>query len=171
MADLMTSGRSAGQHGARRMPLRVDLTAMVDLAFLLITFFMLTTVLSRPQTLKLAMPVGDKAGPVPETRTMTICLGKNNQALWYLGLAAHPILGPANINVSALTKAIIETGDHVYQTSGGKGMIVIVKPSAHSVYDNLVQTLDDLNVTGVPSYSITKLSKDDARLLQQHHIF
>src|ERR1700735_3075727 len=88
MAELISSrGKSGGRHLVKRIPGRVDLTAMVDLAFLLITFFMLTTALAKPRIMPVAVPTRDTP-PIadPETRTMTLCLGKNNRLLWYLGM-------------------------------------------------------------------------------------
>jgi biopolymer transport protein ExbD len=172
MAELNTSPERSGKKRAfRRIPARVDLTAMVDLAFLLITFFMLTTVLSKPKAMPLTMPVGDIAGPVPETRTMTICLGKNNQLLWYLGLPDKPLIGPTQIGYGKpLSHAIADVQQQILKSSG-LGMVVIIKPTDHSNYDNLVETLDDLNITRVPSYAIAKISPKDIDMLKQHSIF
>lgn len=60
---------------------------MVDLAFLLITFFMLTTSLSKPVAMDIAKPIVDPETrlELPASRTMTILLGRNNQLAWYLG--------------------------------------------------------------------------------------
>lgn len=81
MAELTTSRKAAP---------KVDLTAMVDLAFLLITFFMLTTSLSKPIAMDIAKPDEPEDGyqqPVPASRTMTILLGKDNKVAWYMGEA------------------------------------------------------------------------------------
>ena len=82
MAQLNTSGSSKGDKKVRskKMNPSVDLTAMVDLAFLLITFFMLTTSLNKPQSMELTMPDKMKDEiPVPpqeakESKTMTILI-------------------------------------------------------------------------------------------------
>lgn len=73
----------------RRIAPRVDLTAMVDLMFLLTTFFMLTTSLGSLQSADVAKPdpCDDCTMDYPASRTMTILLGKNNQAISYLGMA------------------------------------------------------------------------------------
>jgi hypothetical protein len=78
---------------------------------------------------------------------MTICLGKNNQAIWYLGMADKPIIQPTQISYgSAMNQAIIQTAKKVY-ASTGKSMFIIIKPSAHSIYKSLVSTLDEMNIT------------------------
>src|ERR1700709_1704103 len=97
MAELDTSGgggKKGGKVRSKKASTRIDLTAMVDLAFLLITFFIMATSLAKPKAMDLAMPVGDHSEPVPETRTMTICLGKGNQALWYIGMPERPLTSP-----------------------------------------------------------------------------
>jgi biopolymer transport protein ExbD len=142
---------------------------MVDLAFLLITFFMLATSLAKPKAMPLAMPVGPP-GPVSEKTTMTICLGKNNQALWYLGMAEKPLSAPEIVNYSknGVRRAIIEAGKIVFKTTG-KTMTVILKPSAHSVYANVVAALDELNIANVPSYAIANISPKEVELLKHQN--
>ncbi|HAL81579.1 MAG TPA: biopolymer transporter ExbD, partial [Mucilaginibacter sp.] len=172
MAELNPSNRkSGGRRTSGKMPVRVDLTAMVDLAFLLITFFMLTTSLTKPRVMPVAMPADGRPGPVSETRTMTICLGKNNKVVWYLGLLNKPLIVPTQTGFGrGLATAISETGKRIYRLSG-QGMIVVLKPSDHSVYANLVETIDDLNNAQVPTYAIAKISPDDVGLLKQKGIY
>jgi hypothetical protein len=75
---------------------------MVDLAFLLITFFMLTTTLSKPQSMSLGLPDKDPNKDnvdmkVDENRTMTVLLGDNGKVVYYVGLLATPLAGPKDI--------------------------------------------------------------------------
>ncbi|HEY4325726.1 MAG TPA: biopolymer transporter ExbD [Mucilaginibacter sp.] len=172
MAELNSSPEKSGRKRfGKRTPLRVDLTAMVDLAFLLITFFMLTTSLIKPKAMPLVMPVAVHPEPVSENRTMTICLGKNNQLLWYLGMAEKPLIAPQFIsNGNGLRTAIIETGKRVLAATG-KSLIVLIKPAEHSVYANLVDVLDEVDITKVPTYAIVDISKTDIDLLKQKGMY
>jgi biopolymer transport protein ExbD len=172
MAELnLSSGKQGGKHSIKRMPIGVDLTAMVDLAFLLITFFMLTTTLAKPRVMPVIMPDTGPQGPVPETRTMTLCLGKQNTLVWYLGMPDKPLTSPRQISYGKdLRTVLTETSEKIFKTSG-KGMIVLVKPSVHSVYDNLVETLDELNITNVPTYAIAKITPADIDILKQKGIY
>lgn len=91
MAELNKTAVSGVSRSRRLKSLpKVDLTAMVDLAFLLITFFMLTTSLSKPAIINLTMPVGDEPGKVPDDRTMTVCLAGGDKILTYMGPSDHP---------------------------------------------------------------------------------
>jgi biopolymer transport protein ExbD len=172
MAELnSTPEKSGNRTRSRKTALRVDLTAMVDLAFLLITFFMLTTTLSKPKAMDLSMPVGDSE-PVAQSRTMTICLGKNNQAMYYLGTAEKPLIAARLTNYSSngLRKAIFETRKYVQQTTG-KSMLVVIKPAEHSIYENLVNTLDEMTITNVQQFAIADIAPKDISLLKDRQAY
>ena len=102
MAELNTGdgGGKGKKVRSKKQNAGVDLTAMVDLAFLLITFFMLTTSLSKPQSMNLAMPDKDPDKKdnveltVPDDRSLTILIGKDNKILWFKGQPGSPLEGP-----------------------------------------------------------------------------
>src|SRR5471030_2041472 len=101
MAELDTSGggkHKGGKVRSKKASTRVDLTAMVDLAFLLITFFILTTTLAKPKAMDLVMPDKDDKDPkqekIADNRSLTILLGANNQFEWFVGQLTKPIEGP-----------------------------------------------------------------------------
>src|SRR5476649_2766062 len=94
MAELNQSPAHTGGRTSKKLSTRVDLTAMVDLAFLLVTFFMLTTRLSKPVAQRLAMPVDGEPVPVAASHTVTVCLGKNDQIVYYRGTLDSPIDAP-----------------------------------------------------------------------------
>ena len=168
MAELSASLKTGGRSSRSRMSTRVDLTAMVDLAFLLITFFILTTTLSKPRSMGLAMPVDGSDGGVGASTTMTICLGNNNKVVWYRGMVDKPLSPPTIVNYSktGLRQTIMETARLIHNTTG-KRMMVVIKPSPHSVYGNLVATLDEMDITNVPSYAIAKITQPDIDLLKK----
>lgn len=173
MAELNPSTPKAG--GARRrkrMNLRVDLTAMVDLAFLLITFFIMTTTLAKPKAMDLAMPADEHNEPVSASRSLTLCLGKNNQLMYYLGELKNPVIAPAvtGFNKDGIRKVLLETGKSIHDKTG-KNMIVLVKPSDHSLYNNLVNILDELTITDVSTYAIVDINPDDTNMLKQKNIY
>lgn len=173
MAELNQTPAKNGSRRTQKLAARVDLTAMVDLAFLLVTFFMLTTRLDKPKAMSLAMPDGstEETG-VPESRTLTICLGNKNQVLWYRGLANKPLKGPEVVNYSAkgLRHTITDMTAQIRKETG-QDMIVVIKPSDHSQYGDLVSTLDEMNITQTQRYAVADISKEDVELLKTKHAY
>ncbi|RZJ69921.1 biopolymer transporter ExbD [Flavobacterium sp.] len=180
MAELNT-GDGGGKKGSKKvrskkLNSKVDLTAMVDLAFLLITFFMLTTSLSKPQSMDLSLP--DKEDDpnkktdvkVDENRTMTLLLGDNNQLKVYMGMLTNPIMAPKDIayGKSGLRAEILKRKKTVAEYTGDpkKGLIVIIKPSKKSNYRNLVDVLDEMAIDDVPTYAITDILPEEVKLLE-----
>ncbi|MCX6240157.1 MAG: biopolymer transporter ExbD [Bacteroidia bacterium] len=87
-------GKKKGK--TKKMSTRVDFTPMVDLGFLLITFFMLATTLSKPQTMEIALPSKEKVeekdqSNIKASRAVTILLGKDNKIFYYEGTREHDI--------------------------------------------------------------------------------
>ncbi|MCJ8210148.1 biopolymer transporter ExbD [Mucilaginibacter sp. RS28] len=174
MAELNTSEKTGRRSGLSRTAARVDLTAMVDLAFLLITFFMLTTTLQKNNAMPVAMPdkteVVDVPG-VPASRTMTVCLGKNDKALLYMGEAGKPSYQKVvDYGRMGLRQSLLAKQQDVKATTG-KDMIVLIKPSDHSIYNNLVNTLDEMNIAKVERYAIVDIADADINLLKKQQLY
>lgn len=183
MAELNTGDGGGGKGGkvrSKKQNSKVDLTAMVDLAFLLITFFMLTTTLSKPQSMSLGLPDKDPKDLTPpvkvdENRTMTIMLGDNDKIVRYVGLLATPVAGGAPkefaFGKDGIRKEILSRKKSVlaYSTAQGKpqnGIIVIIKPTKKSNYRNLVDILDEMAIAGVETYAIVpEFTPEESKLL------
>ena len=187
MAELNTDGGGGGKGGkvrSKKQNSKVDLTAMVDLAFLLITFFMLTTTLSKPQSMSLGLPdKNDKDEnqdiKVDENRTMTLLLGADNKLIRYVGLLATPVEGGAPKDFSygkdGIRKELIARNKMVLEYSAAKGkpkdgIIVIIKPSKKSTYKNVVDILDEMAIVKVGdngSYAIVNdFTPEETKLLE-----
>lgn len=183
MAELDTSGgggKKGGKVRSKKQSTRVDLTAMVDLAFLLITFFMLTTTLAKPQAMDLAMPDKDDEQKdaqldVADTRTMTVLLGKDNKIEWYMGLLDNPIGSPTTTNYAkdGIRASLVEKNKEVIAQTGDpkKGLIVLIKPSDKSTYKNLVDILDEMKITNVSTYAIVDIVEPEIELLKRDGIY
>jgi biopolymer transport protein ExbD len=93
MAEIQEKGNGKGKKGGskqKKMNVRIDFTPMVDMNMLLITFFMLCTSLSKPQTMEISMPTNDKVSEaeqnkVKASKAITLILGKDNKVYYYLG--------------------------------------------------------------------------------------
>jgi biopolymer transport protein ExbD len=173
MAELDTSsggGKKGGKVRSKKASTRVDLTAMVDLAFLLITFFMLTTTLSKPKAMDVAMPDKDEKTqdqkPVAASRSMTILLGSNNKLEWFIGEPGKSQPTTEGYGKDGLRKTLIEKGKEVQQSTG-KFLVVLIKPSDKSNYKNLVDVLDEMKITNIQSFAIVDILPSEIELLKR----
>lgn len=179
MAELDTSGKGGGKGGkvrSKKQSTRVDLTAMVDLMFLLITFFMLTTTLAKPQAMDMFMPDKDKDNPEEEmdvkaSRTMTVLLGSNDKIIWFMGVAGDNAPTVDNYGKNGIRKALIDNNERLLAEQG-KGLMVIVKPTDRSVYKNFVDILDEIKIAGVPSYGVVnKIETAELNLMKDQGVY
>jgi len=145
-----------GRSRTRKAAPSVDLTAMVDLAFLLITFFMLTTSLSKYQAMEIAKPVADiPREPVPASRTLTVILGKDDRIVWYQGEPGK--VNPEVTDYRSFSKVLMQNKRAIAKVHGNaqdKFMVVVIKPTAASNYKNFVDMLDEMRIGDVKSYMI-----------------
>ena len=90
-AEVQESGGKNGKSKQKKFAVRVDFTPMVDMNMLLITFFMLCTTLSKPQTMEIRMPSNDKSiteqqkSMVKASQAITLLLGADNKLYYYEG--------------------------------------------------------------------------------------
>src|SRR5690606_35445130 len=152
MAELNTAPKDDGKKKVRSKKSNptVDLTAMVDLAFLLITFFILTTTLSKPQSMDLAMPdkdeiVDEQQTETPAWRTLTVVLGENNKIAYYVGSLENSQEGgepkltsygknrirQVTLNKSKEVRARVSNPEK-------ESLVIFIKPSDKSNYKNFV---------------------------------
>lgn len=91
MAEVQQKDNGGGKGKQKKMTIRVDFTPMVDMNMLLITFFMLCTSLSKPQTMEISMPSNDKSiteedqTKVKASRAITLILGGDDRVFYYTG--------------------------------------------------------------------------------------
>jgi biopolymer transport protein ExbD len=177
MAELDTSGggkKGGGKVRSKKSSTRVDLTAMVDLAFLLITFFILTTTLQKPKAMDLVMPDKDEKTnqqlPVAASRTLTLLLGANDKLEWYLGETGKSAPTVDNYGKNGIRKLLFEKSKEVMQNTG-KDMFVIIKPSDQSTYNNVVTAMDELNIIGNQQRAIVEITPVEIGLLKRDGLY
>ncbi|MBX2908559.1 MAG: biopolymer transporter ExbD [Chitinophagales bacterium] len=172
MADIDTSssGKGDGKVRSKKMSTRVDLTPMVDLAFLLITFFMLTTTLNKPQAMELNMPKKveqpEEQTDVADCQVMNILLDTLDQVWYYEGLSVAGLqkttfAGDGGIRKEILKKQkeLVKSGTCVYPAGNKRAgqprdFIVLIKMLKGARYDNMVNILDEMDITGTKIYAI-----------------
>lgn len=169
MADLDTS--SSGGHGkheggprSKKMSTRVDLTPMVDLAFLLISFFMLTTTLNKPKAMELNMPKSDikeeDKQDVGECQVMNVILDTLDQVWYYEGLQVAGLNKTTFSGEEGIRKEIVKMLKKVPKecppTKKGnpRDAIVLIKMMQGARYKNMIDILDEMDITKCKIYAI-----------------
>ncbi len=177
MAEIQTAPR--GKTSRRRPPVpRVDLTPMVDLGFLLITFFMFTTTLAKPMVMELSVPPrapDNAAGPaIPAESTLILLPAAGHKIAYYRGTDAvlktlyWCSFGGANDVRSLLMQeesrvAGLPSG----MSAAAHRLHVLIKPDESASYDDLVRILDEMGIAAVPYYTIMHRSNDEAEALKK----
>jgi biopolymer transport protein ExbD len=162
MAEVTTSQDS------RRKPIRIDMTPMVDLAFLLVTFFMLTTTLSKPKIMKLTMPEKTpNGGLVPEEVTTTLVLDKDDRIFYYRG-ADDPEIAETSYASDGLRKMAQEMVRKAANLK--KDAVFIIKPTSEASYQNVVDVLDEMKITNVQVYTIQQMYPQEKDLLKTYKL-
>jgi biopolymer transport protein ExbD len=154
MAELTQNGaaNSGGKVRTKKHSTKIDMTPMVDLAFLLLTFFILTTTLNKSPILELSMPSGDPS-PVNAENVLNIALATNDKIYWWKGL--EPKAERTDYSKDGIRKLLLA------QSQANAKLIVIIKPMDNAKYENLVDILDEMVITGTTRYSITDFTDDD----------
>lgn len=149
---------------------RVDLTPMVDLAFLLITFFMLTMQLNKFNAMDVVLP--DKTVPTDVTdfsdeRTITILLGAEHKLVWYWGILNKPIQAPAitDFRANGVRNVLIDNIKKLKARVGEKSLMVIIKPGSRSTYGDLVNVLDEMKINAIKQYMLGEPDQQEVLLL------
>ncbi len=179
MAELDTSGgggKKGGKVRSKKASTRIDLTAMVDLAFLLITFFIMATTLAKPKAMDTYWPDKSKKEvqlPVPESRTMTVLLGANSKMEWFVGAPGATPPTVDNFGKNGIRKTLIENSKKIEASHAGKDnyMIVLVKASDKATYKDFVNILDELNITGIQSRAVVAITPAEIGLLKKDGLY
>jgi len=170
MAELeqKQSGKKGKKKGRKKMSTRIDLTPMVDLGFLLVTFFMMTTTFSKPQTMEINMPVKPKEEVIEEeqnavkaSKALTLIIDGENKIFWYQGLPGEENL-PVETNFSAdgIRKVLVEKNMIIAE------MVVLIKPTDDANYKNVVDILDEMNISNIKRYALVDITPLDLELIK-----
>lgn len=173
MADINTSTPAKSKQGIIRHSTRVDMTPMVDLGFLLITFFIFTAVIEKPKAMKLLLP---KAGPetnVPKSKTITVLSGNNNSIVCYEGAANEkPATHSFNITGAntGLREFIFEKQKQMRNAGiSPDSLIAVIKPGEESDYRQLMYILDEMVICEIKRHALAKQDDWDKELLAAKH--
>ncbi|NCU05376.1 MAG: biopolymer transporter ExbD [Chitinophagaceae bacterium] len=172
MADL---GQDSGGGGHKKGPgvkkqarkdARVDMTPMVDLGFLLITFFIFTTTISSPKAFKLNVP-DDSAKDEEQTQAkasgaFTVMLSKENHVYYYEGQLLPDGSNFKSSNFKEIRSELLRKK----QNTPEKDFVVIIKPNDESNYKNVVDMLDEMQILEIKRYAIVDIAEGENALIK-----
>jgi biopolymer transport protein ExbD len=183
--DVSSSGghkKGPGVKKGKKLSTRVDLTPMVDLGFLLITFFMYTTTMSKPKTMQINMPYKDEVikeeeqTKIKNSVALTVLLSKNHRIYYYEGIGDNPEKPPELFvtyfkpkdgirDVIINKKKSIEEMRRAGALTEKDQLAVLIKPDETSTYEDMVNILDEMNINDVRVYAILDISDVDKEFI------
>ncbi len=158
MADVQvaeTRGKHKGGHKKkRRIAIRIDMTPMVDVAFLLLTFFMLTTAFSRPQAMEINLPPGDAKVEIAASNLMTLRVIPDGSIYWCIGTEA-----PKKVEWKDFRKLILD------QNAANTRLVTLIKVDRKAKYQDMINIIDELNLDNVTRFSLAPMTPQDQQVL------
>lgn len=170
MAEMDTSSGGGHKKGpgvkkSKKQSTRVDLTPMVDLGFLLITFFIFTTTMSQPTAMRLFLPKDtdkpEEQNKAKASGALTLLLGKNDVVFYYEGELAPDGANFKSVPFKGLREVIINKK----KTTNPEDLVVILKPSAESTYKNVVDALDEMTINDVKRSAMVDIFDIENKLI------
>ena len=202
MASLDSGGDGGGGHKkgpgvkkAKKLSTRVDMTPMVDLGFLLITFFIFTATMNEPSTMDLNMPKDtNKDEEITKTKqsgALTVMLGKNDQVYYYEGELAPDGANFKQTTFKGIRDEIIRKkkeviANHVHddkceeikaeakkknnpnweRADLARDFMVVIKPNEEATYKNTVDILDEMTINNVERFAMVKIADVEKDLIK-----
>ena len=175
MAEILQQseqGHGKGVRHAKKLSTKIDLTPMVDLGFLLITFFILTKTLSEAKHLRMHLPAGeDPTTPFPKSTVLTIIPLGNDKIFYYEGDAndalkdnLYGVIDNTGIRTLIMRKQLALDANPKFSRSD---LELIIKPTESAMYKSIVGVLDEVLINDLQHYSFVDLSLDEKDWLKE----
>jgi biopolymer transport protein ExbD len=166
-------GKKSGKaHKPKKRP-RIDMTPMVDLGFLLLTFFVLTTTLSTPNTMPVVVPPKitekDQVEPpkISERKVITLLVSRG-KVYYYTGIE-NPELHVTDFSPkTGIRKVLLERRAEVEANYGKDEMIVIIKMMDDAHYRDFVDILDEMAVINQKKYALVDITPEEKELVEEY---
>ncbi len=139
---------------SKRLGIRIDMTPLVDVAILLLTFFMLTTSMSRPQTMEINLPPDDVKVEIAESNLITLRVNEKGEVFWNLGIET-----PEKIEFTKLRGFIRE------RAQANTKLVTLVKIDPKAKYEIMVNIMDELNQADMQRFSVARMTEKDQEIL------
>ncbi|NMW21529.1 MAG: biopolymer transporter ExbD [Chlorobiaceae bacterium] len=156
-------GIKKGRRRSKRIGFHLDMTPMVDVAFLLLTFFMLTTTFSKSNTMEINIPPEMLEVKVAENNVMTMRIAGDGIAYCSLGnevpkkIPLYDANDTRQLSLSGELRRLLKQ-----LTADNKKMVIVVKLSEKAKYKQLVDIIDELNLMKIDRFSLDDFTEQDA---------
>lgn len=170
MAELGGGGggkKKDGKVRVKKSSTRIDMTPMVDLAFLLLTFFVMTTTLNKPQTMEITMPEkpkpGDEMPEINEKNVLTLVLGEDDKIFWYVGIT-DPKVEVTNFSATGVRKILLAKKAELPK------LVVLIKAMDEAKYKNMVDIMDEMNISAMQRFALVDITDTDVQLVKESQL-
>jgi len=154
-AEPKKKGKRSKRKKGRRLGIRIDMTPLVDVAFLLLTFFMFTTSMSRPQTMEINLPPNkDIKVETAESNTLTVAVADKGQLYWRVGIESSK-----KVDLDELRRILRD------QSAQKPKLVTLLKIDRMAKYDTMVNLIDELNLSNITRFSLVSLTEADKALM------
>ncbi|KOY85375.1 hypothetical protein AD998_03705 [bacterium 336/3] len=174
MAEINSSNQQEGskKRASKKVSTKVDMTPMVDLAFLLITFFMLTTTFNTPKIMQVIMPNKESSQGGDDDCTLVLLGGKNDKLYWYQSAnVSKASLQTLDASPEKIREFLIQKKkETLVKEDCYKQFTVVVKFKDDASFKNVVDILDEMNIVGVSRYGIQDITKEEIQLIEAHNL-
>ncbi len=143
--------KGGGRRPSKRVKIRIDMTPMVDVAFLLLIFFMVTTVFRRPQALEITIPSEKAEAEVPEMNVFQIRVNDAGKTFWNIGLE-----DPQAIETTELHTVVAQ------YRQDNPALAAVIKIDRKAPYHLMVDVLDEVTIGNLNRYSLAPFTEEDA---------
>ncbi len=175
MAEMNTGGDSGGKHKggkrSKKASTRIDMTPMVDLGFLLITFFVLVTTFNKPSAMDLNLPAKDeneeKDKPeIKGSKVVQFILGPENKLYHFRGVDNIEV-DSIDFSTSKNVRDVITAREKevIGQWGSRDSMLLFIKPMYESKYRNMVDMLDEVNIAQIKRFALVDFSEADSLMI------
>jgi biopolymer transport protein ExbD len=171
MAEMDTSSGGGHKKGpgvkkGKKLSTRVDLTPMVDLGFLLITFFIFTTTMSQPTAMKLFLPKDtekpEEQNKIKASGALSLMLGRNDGVFYYEGELLPDGSNFKSSNFKDIRQVIINKK----KSTNPEDFVVVIKPGPEATYKNTVDMLDEMTINDVKRYAMVDIFPTEIDLMR-----
>lgn len=167
----MNENRRKGAYRAKKHSLRVDMTPMVDLGFLLIAFFVITTEMNKPAIADLYMPKDGDSTKIPESKVLTLLLSSDNNIFYHEGdwktAVAKNEINKTDFSNNGIRNVIQKKQSDMNDKRND--LMILFKAGENVSYQNIIDMLDEMLINDVRKYTLLKISSEEKEFLKARY--